>query len=160
MWTFANIGKEVSKVVPSWVDFDAAPAVIFIAFIIWIAAAFVHATPNSVVRITSSLRSIAVGKTSTFFCDAATRFYMAAFKIGYTHSVKIIAIALAKPAYTTPSIFADRSKRDQSTKTLASDINSFGHRAAPIGSRSSGGVDVEASASLRTIARGQSRAHY
>jgi len=93
-------------------------------------------------------------KAKSFLFDASTRFSMFTFKFAAGNDAIIITVASTEPSRVTPCSFADRPDGNQSSKSNICDIYPVGHRAAPIGSWSSGRTDVPASVLLRTIAWG------
>lgn len=148
MWTFANLGKKVYEIVPSRIDFDAASAVIFVAFIVLIAATAVHTSPGSVERMAFSSCDTSIYQ-KTFYTTA--RMNEVGFERVGGSDMGIFAVASAYPVPSTFDAFV-RLNSDQSTKTLTSDINFSGHRAATTVRGSSDGADANTSVPLRIVA--------
>jgi hypothetical protein len=122
MWvrSVTNIGKEIEEVVPAWIDFDAARAIIFVCFVFWIAASFVHAAPNSVERMTFFFGScIAVAIASDY---ASARLNVTTLKMGYSDGVRVSTMALTQPVDLASGVFSDWSDCDQLSETLVGDI--------------------------------------
>jgi len=140
---FAHVRKEIFKAVaPTVANLDAATAVIFKLFNPWIVASRFHVGPSAECGTVSK----SVGNTlfpSSFPLKAAARLRVTATQItctdGYFNSASTAALPVNDDNTSRSAIAMGNTKNGQTTVLLACDIVEFGHRAAPIGSKSSGG---------------------
>jgi hypothetical protein len=149
MWAFANIGKEYSEVVPTWIDFDAACAVIFVALTVWVFATTVHSAPNKIQWVSFSNSCVSV---SVFALSAAAGTVVACKQPTLPSDVLFSTVTLALPQYISTGVSAGLLNSNQQTETLSRDIFGIGHDGLPTGCLASGEVGVGSATSLRTIA--------
>lgn len=144
MRTFANIGKESGKVVPTWSEFNAAAAVVLISWMVWIVAASAYPAPSSIEWMTSVVwptsQSMAIVWVTLFTLVMFTRANSTLLKGTCRYGSESTAGAVAEPRYFTVDVFTNWSNCYQSTRTLLRDIYGLGHRTAPTVRVSSGGV--------------------
>jgi hypothetical protein len=152
VWAQTNIGEEIFKRVPSWVNLYPATAIVLIFFNVLVFASGVHASPSSIFRAYFSVFSMTVRGIDAF-TGASTGNDLASSKLDGCNDVVVPTIALTEPSYVAVSILADWSNYNQSSKSDICDRQwSCGHRTGSIGSGSSDGIDVSASIPLRTLA--------
>jgi hypothetical protein len=150
--SLTNISKKISEVVPAFANFYTNSTIPFVTAIVRIIATSAHIFPNAIERMFFSIMSsVAVRKPFVAFFTS-TGNGVPSSKLSSWGDNQLAAIAFALPAHFAIGSNAYWPDRYQSSKTLACDINVFGHRTAPTVRVSSGGVDVSASTSLRTIA--------
>jgi hypothetical protein len=158
MWTFAYVGKESSKIVPTWIEFNSTATVVFISWVVWTATTLTYLAPSCIQRVT--LAGFATRKTmaviwivlSVGVVFALTDSFLS--KSACSYDSKSTANATAEPhSFFVTNVSTNQSNHGQSTKTFICDIDGFGHRTAAPVRRSSGEVGVDSATSLRTIAR-------
>jgi hypothetical protein len=151
--TFANNGDNVSKkngkIIPAIVDFDAAGSVPSVIGICGVRAALMHVCPCVVEIVPFLSRVVAMTETAVV---ASARCGVASSKVAKTDNVLLLAATMTKPKSVSMDVLADRTDGYETAKWLPCDIYSFGHRAAPTVRGSSGGLMLEASVPLRTLA--------
>ena len=104
--TFANVSKKGDKVMPAVANFDAASAVVFVFWCIWIAASLFHPAPSAV-QWMAFIACVSVAKLSTPF-SATASFCVAGSKTVANYDAGLAAIALAKPYFVFSLIAANR----------------------------------------------------
>ena len=147
-WTLTNIGEKLGKVFPAFADLDAARSVDLVFFNVGVVAPTAHGFPSPVERVHFPISGEAVGAS---YAAAGSGAALLQTFAGSDFDVSAVASATPQGA-NVDFIYVNWFESDQATESSPCDNYSSGHRAAPIGSRSSGEVGVQASASLRTIA--------
>lgn len=151
-WAFSNIsevGQEGCKAVPAFANFDAARPVPSIICVVWVSATLPHVFPCAVERMRLLSCRVTVTKPSSV---TSARGGVAGLKIADINNTVISTITTTNPKCISVNVFAEWFDSNQSTISYACYIQSRGHRTAPIGSRSSDEVDVQAPTSLRILA--------
>jgi hypothetical protein len=142
----AHVSEKILKTVaPAVAYFDATATVVFELLNFRVVAPRLHLRPRAK-RDAPSADCVAVRNTGfadAFKFKAPTRLRITAAKIAAAGSCFVSTNAAAFPVYDTDtrgtSVAVGNTENSQAAKYLACDIIEFGHRTAPIGSRSSGG---------------------
>ena len=125
----AHVGIEVFKYEPSFTDCDAATAVVFPVFVVWIGAASEHFRP-SIIRCRFALsRGLSVflaasAKNIEFVASTADR--VSGSQVANHNDARRSASAEALPAGIS-HLRGEDAQRGQATEFLPCDINEFRH---------------------------------
>ena len=140
-WARANICKKVFKLEPTFANFDAASAVIFITVMVGVTTSTAHFGPNVVEGIMVSSSSVTMLIISP---SAAARTGISTPKFVSRNKTMFAAIATAEPNdMPLQTSFDGWIDGDQSTEASACDIKMLAHRTAPTGLREVAGWRYE-----------------
>lgn len=130
------VRNKIVDVVPTFANRNPAPTVIFISWIFWVVASIKHIAPNIVKIVFIFIAAVAVSVVWIVELSLATAgISVVATKVSRNSNTCLATIALTQPTNTVVFVHADRSDRNQSTKTLICDIDGLAHWTAPTGSR-------------------------
>ena len=156
--SFAHVGEEVVKEMPSLTHIDASPAVMLEVLVCGIAASIEHAGPRFIGsgHLASAIMAMTdtMGLRENFEMSAAAAYRCAAAKLVRHGDGFVSAVALTNPI--RPRAPWPRrnvpSQYDKARETLAGDIVESGHAASVKGSRVKRRSCVGAQDRLATIA--------